>query len=142
MTHLFIRRLGLEGGAREALYAYDPRVASLPKIARFVEERWGLAPGELQVQNRRRRVSWPRQEFMWLAYSIPKGDRVMSTSQPRRYSMPVIAAHLGLADHTTVVHGIRTYQRRLESGEIAAMLAAMGVTDGGPGGANANRAAW
>lgn len=122
MTHLFIRRLGLEGGAREALYAYDPRVASLPKIARFVEERWGLAPGELQVQNRRRRVSWPRQEFMWLAYSIPKGDRVMSTSQPRRYSMPVIAAHLGLADHTTVVHGIRTYQRRLESGEIAAMF--------------------
>lgn len=125
MTHLFIRRLGLEGGAREALYAYDPMVASLPKIARFVEERWGLEPGELRVPSRRRRVSWPRQEFMWLAYGIPKGDRVMPTSQPRRYSMPVIAAHLGLKDHTTVLKGIRLYQRRLESGEIAERLAEM-----------------
>jgi len=63
-----------------------------------------LSVRELRGPGRHRYVAWPRQEAMW---------RLRTTG---RYSLPQIGAFLGGRDHTTVIKGIRAYERRMNGG--------------------------
>lgn len=71
------------------------------EIAEIVAEKHGLTYSQLVHGNRSRKFSWPRQEAMWLMRK--NGD----------WSWMQIATCLGLSDHTTVIHGVGAYERRL-----------------------------
>lgn len=57
---------------------------------------------------RTRRIAWPRQAFMWRCKQVKRADGT------DRYSFPQIGAFLGGMDHTSVLHGVRRHEQRLE----------------------------
>jgi chromosomal replication initiation ATPase DnaA len=63
----------------------------------------GLERADLVGGSRLRMIAWPRQEAMWLI------------RQKTNASLPVIGAALGGRNHSTVVSGIRNFERRLKS---------------------------
>jgi len=78
-------------------------------IKRIVAEHYGLDPAEMNSPCRERRVARPRQVVMWLARR--RTERTLHE----------IGDALGRRDHTTILHGIRTIERLIESDpELAA----------------------
>jgi chromosomal replication initiator protein len=81
-------------------------------IERQVALRHALTVEDLRGPSRARRVAWPRQELMWRA------------RRETRLSLPQIGDRLGGRDHTTVIHGVRAHQARLDRAHDLAQRAA------------------
>lgn len=71
------------------------------EIAEIVAEKHGLTYSQLVRGDRSRKFSWARQEAMWLMKKYGN------------WSWMQMATCLGLSDHTTVIHGVEAYERRL-----------------------------
>lgn len=54
-------------------------------------------------------ISHPRQEFMW------RCRQVKFASGKSRYSYPQIARFLGGMNHTSVMHGVKAFEKRMSS---------------------------
>lgn len=67
-------------------------------IARVSAEH-GLQPRDLKSQTRKRCVAWPRQQ-------------AMAELRALGLSWHVIARILGGRDHSTIIYGVRQYERR------------------------------
>jgi hypothetical protein len=87
----------------------DPRPpGGLVGLLSSVAADHGLSIRDLESESRRGPVVRARQEFMWRARAIRWSDG------GHRYSLPMIGDFLG-RDHTTVLHGVRRHQGRLEA---------------------------
>ena len=72
----------------------------------FVARRHGVSPAHIYGDSRRHEFVHPRQEVMWLASRAG-------------HSTTAIGRELG-RDHTTIIHGIKSYEkRRAENGYSA-----------------------
>lgn len=89
--------LSVSPGETAISAAIDVALASHPGVMRR----------EIMSKARHRRVVHARQEVMWLLRSMTWDDGAP------RYSLPGIARALGIADHTTVLHGVRAHERRM-----------------------------
>jgi hypothetical protein len=88
---------------------HDPRPpGGLKGLAATVARDYRIRPEDLGSKCRERWISWPRQDFMWRARKI-----VWPDGSPR-YSLPMIARFLGLECHSSVIHGVRAHQARLD----------------------------
>jgi chromosomal replication initiator protein len=88
-----------------------PRTLTLEEIADRVMSHFGLKPGELQARRRTRKISEARQVCMYLM------------RQQAGASFPVIGEFLGGRDHSTVVHGCQTVDRkRIRDARFRTML--------------------
>lgn len=97
----------------------DPRPpGGLKSLLAEVCERRGVSADEVYAGSRLRPVAHAKQEFMWLARQVrwPDGRH--------RYSLPMIARFLNLQDHTTVLHGERAHQARLDEAASTHAVAA------------------
>jgi chromosomal replication initiation ATPase DnaA len=74
------------------------------RILEETAEKHSIRVADLTGPYRHREFSWPRQEAMW------------RMQRETRMSMPAIGRRLGGRDHTTVLHGIRQHQKRLDEG--------------------------
>jgi hypothetical protein len=83
-------------------YGHLPPKRKLDVLAKQVAERHHLTVDQLRGQDRTNRVVHPRQEFMWLANKAG-------------YSTTTVGRYLGDRDHTTVIHGVRRHQERLDA---------------------------
>lgn len=79
-------------------------------IAQRFSEDCGYSVAALTGPSRSAPLAKARQELMWLL------------RQQERWSLPQIGRFLGGRDHTTIIHGVRQHQRRLD--EAFARLAA------------------
>jgi chromosomal replication initiator protein len=86
-----------------------PQPITMKTIAADVCARHGLAVDDLLSPDRKRRIAHPRQEFMW------RCRQIYWASGGHRYSLPQIGVFLGCRDHTTVLHGVRAHEARLEA---------------------------
>ena len=86
----------------------DPS-STMRSIVYDVAKRHGITPEDIVGHDRSHRFTHPRQEAMWLMREVRLSDG------RQRWSLPRIAAHLGNRDHTTVLHGVRAHQKRLEA---------------------------
>lgn len=88
--------------ARLKLYEPLPEIEfgrpSMVEVAKLVAAKHELTLKQLREKSALRRFSWPRQEAMW-------------HMRCHRKSFPQIAKFFGL-DHTTVIAGIASFQRR------------------------------
>lgn len=89
------------------LIPVDPPKPTMKEIAILVAERHGVTLEDLRGPSRRLRASRPRQEAMALIMA------------QKRYSYPQVGRFFN-RDHTTVIHGERAYQKRLEAAKVAA----------------------
>ena len=78
------------------------RVA-IAAIRDCIESFYRLRPGALVGPSRRKKAAHPRQIVMYFAREM--------TSK----SLPDIGRFLGGRDHTTIIHGIRAVQKRIET---------------------------
>lgn len=78
------------------------KTITLAEIEARVTSHFGLRPGELQARRRTRKVAEARQIAMYLM------------RQHGGASFPAIGTFLGGRDHSTVVHGCQTIERRCE----------------------------
>jgi chromosomal replication initiation ATPase DnaA len=85
---------------------------TMRSIAAAVAEAYGLTVEELRGQCRERSVAHPRQEAMW------RMRQVLDEDGRPRYSLPQIGNFLGHRDHTTVLHGVRAYEKRRQREEM------------------------
>lgn len=79
---------------------------SIREIIYHVAEKHGVDARDIIGPWRNRRVVAARQEAMYLCR-----ERTM-------HSLPAIGRHFGNRDHTTILHGIRKHQERMEAGEV------------------------
>lgn len=77
--------------------------ANAEEILAEVADRHRLTVDDLKGPQVARKFAWPRQEAMWHLY------------ESGRYSLPEIGRFLGGRDHTTILKGIRSYERRLSA---------------------------
>lgn len=94
-------------------------VAPIPTMRSLfaqVAAEYGLTEDELRQPRNFRRISWPRQDFMWRCRQIKRQDGA------HRYSLPHIGQFLGGMDHTSVLFGARRHEARL------ALAAQLGVS--------------
>jgi hypothetical protein len=85
---------------------FPPRitvVAALKATAAY----FGISLDELASPSRKQPLVWRRQVAMFVARKLT------------RRSFPVIAEKLGRKDHTTVLHGVRAVQARIDAGDAA-----------------------
>ena len=78
----------------------EPRESTIGEIIASVASKYGLTIMELKGDRRSRRVSVPRQEIMYRAYTETGA------------SLPTIGRSLGDRDHSTVLFGIRSHEAR------------------------------
>ena len=91
--------------------AEGPRALSLEEIADRVISHFGLKPGDLQARKRTRKISEARQICMYVM------------RHQTGASFPVIGDFLGGRDHSTVVHGCQTVdKRRVHDARFRSML--------------------
>lgn len=76
------------------------------RIAISVAKAHGIKFREMISSRRTRNLAWARQHAMW------------EMKRHTKLSLPQIGLILGDRDHTTVLHGIRAHQKRIDSGEI------------------------
>lgn len=74
-------------------------------LAEVCAER-GVTEADVLSQSRKRKVSRPRQDFMWRCRQVKRADG------RGRYSLPQIGAFLQ-RDHTSVLFGVRAHEARL-----------------------------
>lgn len=79
-----------------------PRI-TVKEIIRVVSEYYGVLPIDIASARRTLKVLIPRQAVMYLARELTL------------MSLPQIGARLGGRDHTTVLHGIRKMQERINA---------------------------
>lgn len=85
-------------------------VAPLPTMRvlfALVAAEYGLTEDEMHLHRNFRRVSWPRQDFMWRCRQIKRLDG------SHRYSFPQIGRFLGGMDHSSVQYGAKRHAARL-----------------------------
>ena len=88
----------------------DPRPpGGLRGLLATVARDYSMTAEELLSPRRSYCVSHPRQDFMWRARQVKWPDGA------HRYSLPFIAGFLGFTDHTTILHGVRAHQARLDA---------------------------
>ncbi len=80
----------------------DRSTVSIETIQRVVCEHHGIRLGDLLSQKRTRNIAFPRQIAMFLARKLTGS------------SFPVIGERFGGRDHSTVIHGNNTIERRLK----------------------------
>ena len=91
-----------------------PRPIMLSDVIRAVAHRAGLRSSDLRSERRTAEVSQARQRAMWLAKRMTLR------------SLPAIGRAFGDRDHTTIMHGIRKVEARLENDpELRAELASI-----------------
>lgn len=83
-----------------------PHRRSMPEICAEVCERYGVTLEDLKGPERSRRCVYPRHAAMW------------EMAKQAHLSLPMIGDFLGKRDHTTILHGIRTHQRRLDAAAL------------------------
>lgn len=81
---------------------------TMAEIAEYVCKKHRISIEQLKGPQHFRYVAWPRQEFMWMA------------CQQGRWSTTVIGRFLGGRDHTTVLHGRKRHQERIDQ-ELASI---------------------
>lgn len=86
-----------------------PQPINKIQIKRYVADKYELTVEDLEGESRARRIAHPRQEAMWMMRQIVREDGTW------RYSLPDIGRSLGCRDHTTVLHGVREHQARLDA---------------------------
>lgn len=102
-----IRELEIELEARKFSDSQLPAgTRSLKKIFAEVCRKYDLEPHLIAGQRRFKKLVLARQEFSWRA------------SKETGKSLPTIGRFLGGRDHTTILHGIRQHQARLDRGEV------------------------
>lgn len=74
-----------------------------------VADYYGLTLDQIQSKSREHRFSHARQAFFYAARQVTWADGTP------RYSLPQIAGNFGGMHHTTVMHGIRRHEARLEA---------------------------
>lgn len=65
----------------------------------------GISHDDLIAKDRQRKYAWPRQAFMWHAKQAGR-------------SLTQIGAFLSNRDHTTIIHGIRSFEERYKAGRV------------------------
>ena len=75
---------------------------SMRDIAFLVAETHGLSVSQLKERTHRHAVAHPRQQAMWIMMQQPGA------------SPSAIARFFGM-DHTSVLYGVRAYQKRLDA---------------------------
>jgi hypothetical protein len=100
--------------AKDALYDVDlsgrnraelPTVTLLRDLLRLVAKARHFSVDEMCSQRRWAPLALARHEFSWLAY------------RHSTRSLPEMGRALGGRDHTTILHGIRRFQKRIDAGE-------------------------
>jgi chromosomal replication initiator protein len=77
-----------------------PAVVSLDEVEKEVASHFGLRVGDLKARRRTKKIAEARQVAMYLM------------RQKAGASYPVIGAHLGGRDHSTVIHACQSIERR------------------------------
>ena len=92
--------------AREILRDYFPeknsKKISISLIQHEVEKHYDITHDEMIGSRRSRNIVWPRQIAMFLARSLTEE------------SYPAIGAKFGGRDHTTIMHGVDTVERKMK----------------------------
>lgn len=86
----------------KGLVAICPPRPTMAAIKATVARRHGVTVAQLEGPSRLKRFVLARQEAMWEMHAT------------RLWSLPQIAWRLGGRDHTTVLHGVRRHQARLD----------------------------
>jgi chromosomal replication initiation ATPase DnaA len=89
---------------------FDPPPLPLPKmsdIAKAVSEEYRVSLDDLRGPCRQQYISRPRQAAMWRMWRVKREDGV------RKFTLTQIAGYFR-RDHTTILHGIKAHQKRLE----------------------------
>ena len=87
--------------ARLSLY-----VPNWKAIQREVADKYGITVADLTGPCRRRVYAWPRQEAIWRC------------RQETPMSLPDIARRFGGRDHTTAIHAVKAYEKRVAAGIV------------------------
>lgn len=83
-------------------YGFGSPLRPTPRqIVEAVAIKNGLTRAEIMSKSRYRSIVYPRQEAMW------------QLRRQTRLSLPQIARHVGVKDHTTVLHGVRAHEKRM-----------------------------
>lgn len=85
---------------------------TMKSIARDVADWYGLTLSELMSVTRQHWVTAPRHEAMWLMRQVKNG------AGDQRYSLPQIGKFFGGMHHTSILHGCRRHQWRLDNGKL------------------------
>lgn len=80
--------------------SYLATISRANAILKFIADKRGLQPSQIRLQSRNRDIVQARQE---VCYEIRR---------TLKWSLPRIAAFVGLTDHTTIVHAIRAVEAR------------------------------
>lgn len=86
----------------ETFVTFAPKIPTMKQIISVVCRKHGVSPLELISRRRHRKLVLARHEAMWMARN--------QTS----LSYPQIGERLGGRDHTTILHGVRMHQKRLD----------------------------
>lgn len=81
-------------------------VPSWRRIARETADKYNITVDDLMGPCRRRMYAWPRQEAIWRC------------RQETPMSLPDIARRFGDRDHTTALHAVRAYEKRVADGVV------------------------
>lgn len=106
--------MSLVHGMTEYLRAQAPKpMKTMAQILEEVASDYGVPVSYIVSKNRNDRLVRIRWDAMWRMYETRYADG------SRRYSQPQIAKVLGLADHTTVMHGLKRWaELGLSKGKI------------------------
>jgi chromosomal replication initiator protein len=86
--------------------AYESSRITIVKIQTAVAEHYGIAPEHMRLSIRDRKIAWPRQLAMLLSRELTVN------------SLPEIGRRFGGRDHSTILHGIRAAQKRIETDQV------------------------
>jgi chromosomal replication initiator protein len=98
-----------------------PRVGDVLKVA---ARHFGTTPEALTSPRRTQPATRQRQIVMFVARKM--------TGR----SLPLIARRVGRKDHTTILHGVRAVQARLDAGDVKTAAAVQAIASKLQGGAN------
>lgn len=87
-------------------------MTTIAAVQRAVADTYGLTVSELIGRDRSPRVAYPRQVAMYVARRV--------TGK----SLPLIGRRFDGRDHTTIIHGIRRVEQRLNACSIARIVVA------------------
>jgi chromosomal replication initiator protein len=92
----------------------EPKIVSLDEVEKEVTSHFGLRTGDLRARRRTKKIAEARQVAMYLM------------RQQAGASYPMIGAHLGGRDHSTVIHACQSIERRRkEDSRLRLMLEAV-----------------
>lgn len=94
---------------------------ALMRLARDVAAENRITVREMFMRCNARRVSWPRQEWMWRARMLrrPNGDQRYSLPQLARFVDRMRGPDAKRTDHTTIMYGADRYAGRRRKALIA-----------------------